>query len=227
MAPKQASEKNEALRVQEALIVYKNLPDLLRYRGYTHTGEWMTDDQFVTAAQASNIVYVDGVPSSDNGPRKQADRKPITIGISIATDSKAPIRSADSMEKAINSIADKKNDVMLILPDDPNASATKRIVERREKLEVYIEVYTYRPFIVIVPEHDSVPQHTILDNKTASQIVADLALKSSTQLPLINTSDPPVIWMGGRPRDVIMIIRPSETSGYATAYRRVVQTPAK
>jgi DNA-directed RNA polymerase subunit H len=47
--------------------------------------------------------------------------------------------------------------------------------------------------------------------------------KQRTSFPRIYNTDPPIVWIGGRPGDMVRIYRPSETVGESIAYRYVVK----
>jgi DNA-directed RNA polymerase subunit H len=84
----------------------------------------------------------------------------------------------------------------------------------------FYSAHLYCNFAVVVPEHQGVPQHIILDPERAAAFLATFYL-GRTDLPVIFTTDPPIIWLGGREGDVVLIVRRSLTAGTSIYYRRV------
>jgi len=70
-------------------------------------------------------------------------------------------------------------------------------------------------------EHDLVPLHEILTEEEKEEILKKYHIKVYA-MPRISRSDPAVIAVGGRPGDVIRIIRKSPTAGKHVFYRYVV-----
>jgi len=71
-----------------------------------------------------------------------------------------------------------------------------------------------------VLEHELVPQHVLLDKKTAAAILKKLGLKPF-QLPWMYESDPAAKAVGAKAGDLIMIIRKSPTAGVSISFRYV------
>ena len=70
-------------------------------------------------------------------------------------------------------------------------------------------------------KHILVPVHEILTEKEKEEMLKEYHVKVH-QLPRIGASDPAVIAIGGRPGDVIRILRDSPTAGKHVFYRYVV-----
>lgn len=73
-----------------------------------------------------------------------------------------------------------------------------------------------------VGRHVLVPKHEILPKDKVEELL-DRYKITLHQLPLIKSSDPAVREIGGKPGDVIKIIRNSPTAGKAVAYRYVIE----
>jgi DNA-directed RNA polymerase subunit H len=85
--------------------------------------------------------------------------------------------------------------------------------------------YTVRPycnFMCNIPAAQIVPKHQILTPSQVKERLSWHSLKIGS-LPLIRDSDPPVVWLGARPGQVVLITRDSETSVVAEIMRRVVK----
>ena len=71
-------------------------------------------------------------------------------------------------------------------------------------------------------EHELVPRHVLLKKKEAEEILTRYHIKAF-QLPYIKESDPAVRELGGKPGDVVKILRRSSTAGQVEVYRHVIE----
>ncbi|MEZ0289735.1 MAG: DNA-directed RNA polymerase subunit H [Sulfolobales archaeon] len=70
-------------------------------------------------------------------------------------------------------------------------------------------------------KHELVPKHEIVPVEEAIKILRELGVRPE-QLPWIRASDPAVRAIGGKPGDIIRIIRKSPTAGEIVVYRYVI-----
>ena len=75
-------------------------------------------------------------------------------------------------------------------------------------------------------EHDLVPRHRIVSQEEKEALLKKYYV-SEKQLPRISITDPAVLTIGGKLRDVVEITRKSPTSGEAKYYRIVVKSREK
>jgi DNA-directed RNA polymerase subunit H len=87
----------------------------------------------------------------------------------------------------------------------------------------FYSVYHYYVFSLVIPEHVEVPAHRIMTDKEADEFYRRERL-APQDLDVINETDPPVIWLGGRSSQLIEVTRNSETAGKAIAVRRIAKT---
>ncbi|MDO5844165.1 MAG: DNA-directed RNA polymerase subunit H [Methanocorpusculum sp.] len=74
--------------------------------------------------------------------------------------------------------------------------------------------------------HEMVPDHIIMTPEDVQKLLAHFDIEED-QLPKIYHDDPAIKACGGKPGNVIKIIRKSQTAGEATSYRLVVRRPKK
>ncbi|HJJ29037.1 MAG TPA: DNA-directed RNA polymerase subunit H [Methanocorpusculum sp.] len=74
--------------------------------------------------------------------------------------------------------------------------------------------------------HDMVPDHQIMEPEEVETLLHQFDI-TEDQLPKIYHDDPAVKACGGKPGNVLRIIRKSQTAGEATSYRLVVRRPKK
>lgn len=69
-------------------------------------------------------------------------------------------------------------------------------------------------------QHNLVPEHTILSEEEAQEVLDDLNVRVD-QIPKILPTDPVVKAIGAKLGDILKITRKSETAGVFIAYRVV------
>lgn len=72
-------------------------------------------------------------------------------------------------------------------------------------------------------KHELVPPHIILSEEEKEEVMKKYKVKNLKQFPRILSSDPVVKALGGKPGDLIKIIRKSKTAGETIYYRVVVE----
>jgi DNA-directed RNA polymerase subunit H len=70
-------------------------------------------------------------------------------------------------------------------------------------------------------DHDFVSKHELLTPEEKEEILEKYKMQPY-QLPRINAYDPAIIAVGGKPGDIVRVIRKSQTAGKYVAYRYIV-----
>lgn len=84
----------------------------------------------------------------------------------------------------------------------------------------FYSVYPYCNFAFVVPEHQSVPPHRIMEPDEVKTLLSREHIIRS-DLPVILTNDAPIVWNGGREGQVVEITRDSQTAQVSIYYRRI------
>lgn len=71
-------------------------------------------------------------------------------------------------------------------------------------------------------KHELVPKHILLSPDEAKGVLERYHIKPF-QLPYVKSSDPAVRKIGGKPGDIVRVIRTSQTAGESDFYRYVVE----
>lgn len=86
---------------------------------------------------------------------------------------------------------------------------------------VKINFYPYHIFSLDVPRAQIVPKHELVTEEEVKTFLSRERL-NIMDLPLIPSSNPPIIWIGGESGQVVRIKHPSETAGKAYTYHVIV-----
>lgn len=78
----------------------------------------------------------------------------------------------------------------------------------------------YYVFSYVLPENKIVAPHRVMAPAEVDDLLRRERL-SLRDLPVIHTSDPPIVWNGGREGQVVEITRDSQTGGAALYWRRI------
>lgn len=112
--------------------------------------------------------------------------------------------------------------ILLSHEDVPKKSHFKEALNKlRTTAEYMINLYPFSVFTTILPEVQAVPEHVIASAEEVQELLRWRKLRLA-DLKKISAHDPPVVWLGARPQDVVRIAMPSESAGTAYDYRVVV-----
>jgi len=200
---------------------------------------------FLTENELVQTIQVDGyvILSAEDSPNKirrfgrdiskiNRERPTKTHIIIIKPDSSFSKTSSNFeklMNRVPNLISTKRNhniDILVITEQSVKSNILKKMTPFNTSGDndvgfVRIENYPYKLFTSVIPEHEMVPKHRILNEKEEREVLDQLFIEKKS-LPKIKKSDPPVVWVGGEVGDIIEILIPSEAVGREKKYRVVI-----
>ena len=100
-------------------------------------------------------------------------------------------------------------------------SAEKQISYLETNNEIYIEYFKMTDLLINITHHELVPKHIKCSLKDKEIVMKKYRVKES-QLPKILSTDPMARYLGVKKKDLVKIIRKSETAGLYVVYRIVV-----
>lgn len=197
------------------MTVYENIILMLKYRAIDMTSEVLSMNKFIDTLNNYEYVVITGV-RKETDTRTAANVRVVLIAPNSRFATKAP--DFKKMYKAILKDAPDMNELLFVSSDAFTVHIKKAIIEIKSTSNILIEDYTYRFFMLEVPKHVQVPQHTIVSGGEVEQF-CDYFYTTKERFQDIVSGDPIAVWLGLRPTNVVKIERLSETAGNAIAYR--------
>lgn len=198
--------------------VYNNLKEFLKYRGVATDHKFLTTEKFSDLLNSNEYVRIDGTRTDGKGVQQNV------FVFLIMPKSRFALRAPD-FKKLLNTLTKSSlehAEIMFVSEAELTNHIKKQLDEfRSENRGTYLEAYTYDKFMIVVPQHVAVPPHSIASRAEIDKWCDEFGT-AREDLPKILASDPPVVWLGAKPGDVIKIYRRSESAGHAVAMRQVI-----
>ena len=118
----------------------------------------------------------------------------------------------------IEEILDKKDNLIVIIKDEPNETIQKLLSELFVNDGHFVIVINIQRLQFNILNHSMVPKHNILDSKEKDLVIKEFNIQDDN-IPNISRFDPVAQVIGIRPGEYCEIIRPSKTSITSKYYR--------
>jgi DNA-directed RNA polymerase subunit H (RpoH/RPB5) len=119
----------------------------------------------------------------------------------------------------LENILDKKDDLIIVIKDEPNDTLIQTIKDIWMNENIYISLISIKRLQFNILEHNLVPKHIILNKKEEEEFKKQYNILDNSQIPTISYFDPVSLVMGIRPENIVKIERYSRTSINSTYYR--------
>ena len=119
----------------------------------------------------------------------------------------------------IENVLEKKDTLIIIVNDEPNETITNRIKYLYDRNGIFIVIHCIKRLQFNLLNHTLVPPAAILSKEEIDQLFIKYNLKSLDNLPEISRFDPQALSLCLRPKEVIKIIRKSDTALEYIYYR--------
>jgi DNA-directed RNA polymerase subunit H (RpoH/RPB5) len=127
-----------------------------------------------------------------------------------------------SMEfkKLLNTIPMKKAHLVIVSKDGIK-TPVKKFMMKYTKKKLMVKNLLYAHFKVDIRNNIMVPIHILCTLEETEKVMNDNKIVAITQFPKIKSTDPQVLWVGGKPGQLIKIIR-RDVIGEVLYYRVIV-----
>jgi DNA-directed RNA polymerase subunit H (RpoH/RPB5) len=119
----------------------------------------------------------------------------------------------------IETILEKKDDLMIIIKDEPNDTMIENIKDIWVSENIYVSLLNIKRLQFNILKHCLVPKHTLLSLDEKEAFMKKYNIMDKTQIPDISFFSPVSLVLGIRPDDVVKIVRSSRTAIQADFYR--------
>jgi len=119
----------------------------------------------------------------------------------------------------LESILEKKDDLMIVIKDEPNDTLLENIKDIWVTEKIYISLVNIKRLQFNILKHSMVPKHTILNENEKEIFMKKYNILNNSQIPDISYFSPVAIVIGLRPNDIVKIERNSRTAIKSDFYR--------
>tara|TARA_B110001450_G_scaffold256620_1_gene287788 strand:+ start:1068 stop:1697 length:630 start_codon:yes stop_codon:yes gene_type:complete len=119
----------------------------------------------------------------------------------------------------LENILAPKDDLMIIVKDEPNDTLIQNIKDIWMSENIYISLVNIKRLQFNILKHTLVPKHSILSIEEATEMKKKYNIIDNKQIPDISYFSPVSIVLGIRPNDIVKIERSSRTAINANFYR--------
>lgn len=152
--------------------------------------------------------------------QKTAQDKSVYVKYHLAK-SLRPVNIFEYIEDlyTLEEILQKKDDLIVIMKDEPNDTIKKTLTDIWEKDGIFIIVINIKRLQYNILKHQLVPEHIVLSQEEAAAIKQKYNIRDDSQIPDISRFSPVSQVIGLRPGELCRIYRPSKTAIKAEFYR--------
>jgi DNA-directed RNA polymerase subunit H (RpoH/RPB5) len=119
----------------------------------------------------------------------------------------------------LEEVLQKKDDLIVIMKDEPNDTIKKTLTDIWEKDGIFIIVINIKRLQYNIMNHQLVPPHMVMSPEEAAAIKQKYNIHDDSQIPDISRFSPVSQVIGLRPGELCRIYRPSKTAIKAEFYR--------
>jgi len=119
----------------------------------------------------------------------------------------------------LEEVLTKKDDLMVIMKDEPNDTIRKTLTDIWEKEGIFVIVINIKRLQYNIMTHQLVPPHFVLSAEEAKEVKRKYNIIEDSQIPDISRFSPVSQVIGLRPGELCRVYRPSKTAIKAEFYR--------
>lgn len=119
----------------------------------------------------------------------------------------------------LEQILEKKDDLIIIIKDEPNEPLIKELKNIWEKDGIFVTVFNIERLQFNILDNEMVPPHRILSTQDANEIRKTYNITNDSQFPDISRFSPVAMAIAMRPGELCEITRSSKTAINSKFYR--------
>jgi len=119
----------------------------------------------------------------------------------------------------LEEILTKKDDLIVIMKDEPNETIKKTLIDIWEQDRIFIIVINIKRLQYNIMNHQLVPPHKVLSDEEKTEVKKRFNILEDTQITDMSRFSPVSQVIGIRPGEFCKVIRPSKTSIKSEFYR--------
>lgn len=119
----------------------------------------------------------------------------------------------------VENVLSKKDDLIIIIKEEPNDTTEKVIKDIWIKDEIYVSIINIKRLQFNILKHSLVPKHILLSKEEEIEFKNTFNIQKNSEIPDIGYLSPVCQVLGVRPGNILKIIRPSRTSIDSIFYR--------
>ncbi len=204
------------IAIIETIIEY-----FIPYRKLNLISEKLTNDVIISNIDARGYCRMDTV-------NEKSEQVSIIV---IDKDAKCSREKSEFIKYIINPVKNelfvmKNFKELIIIMDDDIINTKKNIIQEVNDLkslypQFKINVHPYINFVIPIPFHESVDTHRIM---TPDELETLLSIKymSVANMKTILVSDPPIVWLGGEPGQIVEVTGKSLTAIKTVSYFKIL-----
>lgn len=192
--------------------VYSNLQKFTHYRGIATDHKWETNQEKFSADIETRNHYVE----------IKGMRGDVSVGIYVVSENSKYLEEPAMLTRFIAmTLASPSQEIIVILGIKTKAQQLRKIYDTVRGKKARYELYEFKKFYYVVPEHVLVPRHSRASEEDIKWLLY-IARINPNDLPKIKARDAASIWHGFLPGEIIRQDRASEASTVATTFLLVV-----
>jgi DNA-directed RNA polymerase subunit H (RpoH/RPB5) len=214
-----AQETIQSSQVIEIYKSRKNIIDLLRLQEFDVSKyENFSINDVNTLLETKQMDML--VENTKNGKKTYVKYHMSTSSVGLAK-SMRPVTIYEYIEDlyTLDEVLEKKDDLIIIMKDEPNDTIRKTQVDIWEQDGFYVNIINIKRLQYNIMNHQLVPKHTVLTIEESDEVRRKYNITNNSQIPDISRFSPVSQVIGIRPGDLCRIQRPSKTAIKADFYR--------
>ena len=193
--------------------LYKNIGVFVKFR-YNHSIPVKTKKDIYRELIKNDYITID-IPTAD-----------ATILFTYA-DGKYNGINSTSRKLIKDKVNKKSKEIMHIIHCPINSDNLPAIykfigdIHKDLSQNIWVQIRSIACFEYNLPKQRQIPTHLKIDKKDLEEVLNKVYIDIKI-IPKIREFDPPIVWLGLKPKEYVKVIRQSISSGTTTVYRQVI-----